>query len=996
MARVFVLDAMNLAYRAYYAFIRRPLVNTRGENTSAIFGFANTALKIRREEKPDYWALAWDGPGPKVRQQRFPSYKATRKPMPDDLTSQIGAIEELAWALGLPVVQETGIEADDVMATLARRGEAAGHEVVLVTSDKDLAQLVNDRIRILSPGRGEDYSWIDAAAVEAKWGVPPDRVRDVLALMGDTSDNIPGVPGIGEKTAIELIRQFGSLDALYERLGEVSRNAVRDKLAANRELAFLSRELLTVQVDVPVPEDWDALRCGPLHRDDLLAIARRYELIKLEKAALEISALEAESGPRAATRAAEPRDTTAGTRGIAVPLREESDAGTTATLVLPRPEPIPTFVPEPSPEPEPMLGAPTLFDGLEALPPPELPPAPVTLSPPTSEIQGSLDLWGDVPVADPALALEGLIDPLHEVRSRALHGIAILPISEGDDPRHDPLIGLALASHDGSTCYVPMAHETGANFSLAQVREWLGLGLADTSFPKVGTNLKRATHLLNSIGIRLGGVGSFDLGLGSFLCDPMRSHDLDSLARDFLGIELPPLVLPEAAKRGRTRTTFAMLSSTEAEAAARARAAVLFPLEQAIRAQLEAREQWRLYTDLEHPLIRVLTDMERAGVAVDRAVLADLSERAAVEIDRLRSELFALAGEEINLESGPQVARVLFEKLQLKPGGKTAGGALSTRSDVLEELAEAHPFPARLLEYRALTKLRSTYFEALPLQIESDGRIHTSFNQAGAATGRLSSYNPNLQNIPMRTAQGRAIRRAFVAPQGRVLIGADYSQIELRVMAHLSGDPNLIAAFESGEDVHANTARRVFGIPDGPLAPELRARAKIVNFGVMYGMGARSLSQQMGIGLGEAQEFIRNYFRVYARMREFLDQTIEQARVRGYVQTLLGRRMPMPGLQSPRGLERSNAERAAINAPIQGSAADLMKLAMVRVHRGLKRTRPSARLLLQVHDELLLEASLEDADLVSEVVRVEMEGCFPLRVPLLVSLGRGPTWFDVH
>jgi DNA polymerase-1 len=1016
MARVFVLDAMNLAYRAYYAFIRRPLVNTKGENTSAIFGFANTALKIRREERPDYWVLAWDGPGPKVRQKQFAGYKATRKPMPDDLLPQIPVIEELAWALGLPVVQEPGIEADDVMATLARRAEADGYEVVLVTSDKDLAQLVNERIKILAPGRGvgDDYTWMDAAAIEAKWGVPPERVRDVLALMGDTSDNIPGVPGIGEKTAIELIRAFGSLEALYERLGEVPRPAVRAKLEANRDMAFLSRDLLTVQTDVPVPENWDELRCGPLRRDDLLAIARRYELIKLEKSALEISAAESaacEPTSETASARAEPsappeRGSGASASGAvpSTPPRADRDLwatpapAATATIEARAPEPIPELAPELAPEPQPPPEEPTLFDGFEEFVPPprELPPTSLTLAPPTSEVQGSLDLWGDAPVEDPALALEGLLDPLHEVRARALHGLAILPISVGDDPRHDTLIGLALASRDGSTCYIPIAHETGANFSIGQVREWLGLGLADLSLAKVASNLKRATHLLNGVGVRLGGVGSFDLGLGSFLCDPMRSHDLDSLARDFLGVELPPLVPPETAKRGRTRVTVATLPSSEAETAARARAAVLFPLEQAIRAQLEAREMWRLYKDLEHPLIRVLTDMERAGVAVDRGVLAELSERARVEIERLRSELFALAGEEINLESGPQVARVLFEKLQLKPGGKTAGGALSTRSDVLEELATAHPFPARLLEYRALTKLQSTYFDALPLEIESDGRIHTSFNQAGAATGRLSSYNPNLQNIPMRSEQGRAIRRAFVAPEGRVLIGADYSQIELRVMAHLSGDPNLIAAFESGEDVHVNTARRVFGIADGPLPPELRARAKIVNFGVMYGMGPRSLSQQMGISLAESQEFIRNYFRVYARMREFLDQTIEQARTRGYVQTLLGRRCPMPGLQSPRGIERSNAERAAINAPIQGSAADLMKLAMVRVHRALKRTRPSARLLLQVHDELLLEAPLEDADAVSEVVRAEMEGCFPLRVPLTVSLGRGPTWFDVH
>jgi DNA polymerase-1 len=382
-------------------------------------------------------------------------------------------------------------------------------------------------------------------------------------------------------------------------------------------------------------------------------------------------------------------------------------------------------------------------------------------------------------------------------------------------------------------------------------------------------------------------------------------------------------------------------------------------------------------------------------VAIDRQALKEQGDRVAADMDRLEVELFELAGETVNLNSGPQIARVLFEKLKLKSGRRTKTG-YSTDSAVLEELAASHPFPARLLEYRALSKLRSTYLEALPQQADADGRIHTTFNQAGAATGRLSSSNPNLQNIPARTEQGRAIRRAFVASSGMLLVGADYSQIELRVMAHLSGDPALIEAFRTGEDVHAATARRVFGLPGGPVEPRLRARAKIVNFGIMYGMGARSLSQQMGLALPEAEEFIRQYFQVYARVREYLDATLEEARRRGWVQTLLARRRYLPALASTHGGERSNAERAAINTPIQGSAADLMKLAMIRVQGALKRHRPSARLLLQVHDELLLECPAGEAEAVSELVRHEMEGCFPLRVPLQAGTGRGPTWFDVH
>jgi DNA polymerase-1 len=510
----------------------------------------------------------------------------------------------------------------------------------------------------------------------------------------------------------------------------------------------------------------------------------------------------------------------------------------------------------------------------------------------------------------------------------------------------------------------------------------------------VGHDLKRDAHLLGSIGITFAGT-SFDVHIGSFLCDSARGRDLESLARDFLGIELPPLAPPPAARGG--RGGLSSLPVAEASPALAARAATLFPLAENLRAQLEARDQWSLYERLEHPLIKVLLDMERAGVAIDPRLLEDMGARAGEDLERLRRELLEMAGEELNLDSGPQVARILFEKLKLAPGGKTPSGALSTRSDVLEELAALHPFPARLLEYRALSKLKSTYYDALPRAIDArDGRVHTTFDQTGASTGRLSSSNPNLQNIPTRTPQGRAIRRAFVAPAGRLLVGADYSQIELRVVAHLSRDPNLMEAFASGQDVHESTARRIFGVAEGPLDPELRSRAKVVNFGILYGMGARSLSQQMGIGLAEAQEFIAGYFRVYARVREFLDATVEEARRRGFVSTLLGRRLYLPELSSTNGQRRSFAERVAINAPIQGSAADLMKLAMIRVHRALKQRMPSARLLLQVHDELLLESPAAEVEAVSELVRTEMVGCFPLEVPLEVSVGTGPTWFDVH
>jgi len=930
MPRFIVFDAMNLTYRAYHALLTRdredpskwvPLRNSRGEATNAILGFANTVLKIRREEKPDYWALAWDGPGKTFRHDRFAEYKATRKPMPDDLLSQVQPVEQMAKALGLPVIQIPGMEADDVMATLARRAEEDGLDVVLITGDKDLVQLVSDRVKVLAPlRRGEEYAWIDRAAVIERWGVPPEHVVDVLALLGDTIDNVPGVPGIGDKTADELLRAYGSLEGIYEHLAEIKKPSIRARLESHREQAFLSRELVTVKTDLELECTWEDLRVQAIRPDAFRELVLRYELKALERRLPEIA-------------------------------REEQMR--------------PVMTPAPEPRPEPAAAAP--------------------------QTQGSLDLWL-TPQESTAAAPADLEASLRAVLAEARGGLAIHPLHDGDHPRTARVIGLALASAGGS-CYLPIAHEGAANLGIDRLRDGLGLPLADAAVPKIGVDLKRDAHLMEGLGLELmlAEGEHTDLRVLSFLCDPERDHSLEALARDFLGVTLPPL--GEAPGGRRTKPS---ALPVEVGAMVARTAATLIPLAQALRAQLEARDQWRLYETLERPLTPVLLDMERAGVRLDATALRQMSRAAAEEIDRLRVELVALAGEPVNLDSGPQVAKVLFETLGLKAKGRTPGGALSTRQDVLEDLASAHAFPARLLEYRAVTKLRSTYFDALPAEVDPrDGRVHTVFDQAGAATGRISSSHPNLQNIPMRTERGRRIRQAFVAAPGSVLVGADYSQIELRVMAHLSGDPALSAAFESGDDVHDRTARSIFKV-QGPLDPGLRARAKIVNFGIMYGMGARSLAQQMGIPLPEAQAFIAEYFRAFGGVRAFLDRTMADARQQGFVATLLGRRRYLPGLDSAHGGERSATERAAINTPIQGSAADLMKLAMIRVAAALKAHIPSARLLLQVHDELLLECAEQDADLVSERVKAEMEGCFPLRVPLVVTVGRGSTWFDVH
>jgi DNA polymerase-1 len=975
LSRLVVLDALGLAYRAYYAFIGRPLRNSRGENTSAIVGFSNSALKLRRELAPDYWALAWDGPGPTFRHQLYPGYKATRPPMPGDLAAQLDPIEELAQDLGLPVIEKSGMEADDVMATLATRAAEAGHEVVLVTGDKDMLQVVSERVTVLNPqGKGEDYQRIDATAVREKWGVGPEHIRDVLALMGDTSDDIPGVPGVGEKTAVELMSRFGSLESLYERLDEVTKPALKNRLVTHRDLAFLSRDLATVRRDLDLGLDLDELRIAPIRRDDLRAFAQRWEVRRLERVADEQGVTAA--GDKVASRPAERRGSAA------------EQPGTGVTLGAPRPSRVEAAAAVSSRGP---VAAPAgdLFAALAVTSPA---PRPADVAPVTAT-QGELDLWSAAATATLAgPGLDETIERLNAVRARSPHGLGLVAVWDGPDPRHARLVGLTVSARDGTACYLPIAHEGGPVFPIERVREWLAPALGDPATLKVAHDLKRLRHVLAAAGLPLEG-GAFDLHLGSFLCDPSRDHSLAGLARDFLAIELEPIEAP--AVRGRPRPGPAALPVSLVAPAAERRAAALFPVADQLFAQLERAEQWPLYRDLEHPLIGVLWAMERAGVALDPAVLTTMSQEATRELARLESELYALAGEPVNLNSGPQLGRILFEKLGLKTGKRTKTG-YSTDSEVLESLASTHAFPRLLLEWRALSKLQSTYLDALPASVDpGDARVHTTYEQTGAATGRLSSSDPNLQNIPMRTEQGRAIRRAFVAAPGMTMIGADYSQIELRVMAHLSRDPGLIEAFATGEDVHASTARRIFKV-SGALDPALRARAKIVNFGIMYGMGSRSLAQQMGITLEEARAFIDDYFGAFAGVRRFLDRTVAEARERGWVETILKRRRYLPALRSDNGLERSNAERAAINTPIQGSAADLVKLAMIKVHQSLERGRSPARLLLQVHDELLLECPVGDADEVAAIVQREMESCYELKVPLTVSLGRGRSWFDVH
>ncbi|MEP7028929.1 MAG: DNA polymerase I, partial [Candidatus Eisenbacteria bacterium] len=906
------------------------------------------------QEKPDYWALAWDSELPTRRHVSYPEYKAHRPPMPEDLVRQLPQIQSVARALGLPVIEVPGTEADDVMATLTRRAVAEDMDVVLVTNDKDLQQLVTPHVTVLAPGGGgKDDVWMDEAAVQAKWGVPPSGLRDVLALMGDSSDNIPGVPGVGEKTAVDLIAQFGSLDALYARLPEVKRDSLRLKLFEHRDRAFESQDLVKVDDDLPIREPWQELSVQPIEGPRLAALAQELGLARLARYAGE-AAKAAGAAPAATTEAAEPE----------VAPAPETDAGQLGFGFDASPASAPL------PRPARAGGAPAVSAGAGD----ELPAA---FGPPVRI------------VTDPA-ELRALVERLAALPS----GFAIDTETTSEDPLKARLVGVGL-SWGEAPVYLPIAHAGGPNLPLEAFETAFAPLLADPRVPKIGQHFKYDQLVLRGAGLAVAGLAC-DTMVASYLLDPETPHNLDFLARTHLGVEkIPTSAL--LGKRGKDQTTMDLLPVPLVAAYCGEDAHVTWLLAEQFVPQLVAQGQAALFRDVEIPLSDVLADMEWEGVALDAPFLAAMSTRITEEIAGLEKRIHDVAGKTFNIQSTQQLGEILFGQLGL-PGGRKTKTGFSTDSEVLEELATRHDLPRLVLQYRQLTKLKSTYVDALPaLVLPRDGRLHTSFHQTVAATGRLSSSDPNLQNIPFRTPLGREVRRAFVARPGWKLVSADYSQVELRLMAHLSRDPALVDAFARGEDVHARTAQRVFGLP-GSQAPtaEQRAMAKVVNFGVMYGMGSRSLARQLGIPVPEATKFIDEYYRTHEGVKRYLEGEVESARAKGYSETILGRRRALPALTQSNGLARSIAERAAINAPIQGSAADLIKVAMVRLARDLEARGLAARLVLQVHDELLVECPVGELEVAQKAVVEAMTHAMQLSVPLEVQVGAGDNWFEVH
>ncbi|PLX50432.1 MAG: DNA polymerase I [Desulfobulbaceae bacterium] len=880
---VYLVDGSAYIYRAYHAIT--PLTNSKGLATHATLGFINTLLRVIREKTPSHMAVAFDVKGPTFRHEIYSDYKANRPTMPDDLACQIPYIHALVAAYNIPILKEEGMEADDLIASAARRLKDQGHEVIVVSGDKDLLQLVAEGITAWEPMKDVI---MDQEFIRHKYGIAPEQLLDFFALIGDTSDNIPGIAGVGPKTAAKLLNEHGSLDNLLAHLDRLKKSKLKENLMAGRELVLLSRRLIDLKDDLQVPGDLESYRLQTADIPELQRLYRELEFNKLLK----------ESGP---ARQLDPQSF------HAVSTRAE----------------------------------------LEAV---------------VNKIRQS-----------PFLVIDTETTSLQ--------------------PLEAELVGISLAVSTSEAWYIAIGHRDAddkllaGQLDLATVRQQLAALLADTAIAKLGHNIKYDLRVLAHHDMPLAGP-LFDTMIVSYLLEPSRrSHSLDDLSLDFLDLGLTSFA--EVTGKDKRSNAFAYVGLEEACNYSCEDVAATLLLWQELHAQLDKIGCWQLFTDVEMTLVPILAEMEEYGILTDPAILKRLSRQFSEQIAELERTIHQLAGEEFNINSPKQLGTILFDKLALPHGKKTKTG-YSTDVKVLEKLAAYHDLPAAVLNYRSLSKLKSTYVDALQEQINSrTGRIHTSFNQTVTATGRLSSSNPNLQNIPIRTEEGQRIREAFIAPADHFFLAADYSQIDLRVLAHYSQDEALLAAFRNGEDIHNKTAAEIFRVNAMLISPQMRRVAKSINFGIVYGMSAFGLSNQLRINRKEAQTFIDRYFEVYKGVQRYMEEIVAQAREDGYVTTLLGRRRNLPEIASSNKTRREFAERTAINSPIQGTAADIIKLATIKGHTLLKEKKLAARLLLQIHDELVFEVPAAEFDETAELVKGAMESVMELDVPLLVNISQG-------
>lgn len=912
--KLILIDGHALAYRAFHA-LPTDMKTTHGELTNAVYGFTSMLLNVLRDEKPTHIAVTFDK-GYTFRDEVYPDYKANRAEMADELCVQMDRIRQVIEALNIPVFEQEGYEADDLLGTLARQAEEQGIETLIVTGDTDILQLVNEHTRVLtSRRRFSDTVTYDPVGVRERYGLDPRQLVDYKALVGDKSDNIPGVPGVGEKTAVNLLQRYGSLEAIYEHLDEIPPR-FRDKLAAGRESAFLSKRLATIARDAPVRLDLEACRVRSYDRARVMDLFRELEF-----------------------------------RSLAERLPVERDG-------------IPPHGPQQL----------SLFEA-----------APVAIpSPPT-------------PAAD--YQTVGDEQALRELIARLGRAPAFTFDTETThtDPMRAELVGLAFTDDAGRGYYIPLAAPPGdPQLPPESALKALAPLLGDPAKPKYGHNLKYDLAVLERAGVRVEGL-VFDTMIAEWLTNPASKNlGLKALAWARLKQEMTPIA--SLIGQGKQQITMRQVPVAQVTTYACADVDMTHRLVSVLEAELKEKHLWRLFTEIEMPLVPVLAAMEMAGVRLDVPFLERMSAELAGRLRELEARIQEIVGYPFNVNSTQQLSDALFKKLGLPTQGvrKTQSGHFSTQADVLERLRSKHPVIEVILEQRELAKLKSTYVDALPKLVNPNtGRLHTSYNQTGTVTGRLSSSDPNLQNIPIRTELGRQVRRAFVAEPGWQLISADYSQVELRIMAHVSGDEGLLGAFARGEDIHTTTAAAIFGVPLVQVTPEMRRVAKAVNFGLAYGQTAYGLAQTTGLTQGEAENFIKTYFERFPRVREYIDTTKALATRQGYVETLLGRRRYFPELLPGSHADhnvRLAAERMAINAPIQGSAADIIKIAMIRLHRALGERGFRARMILQVHDELVVEAPNEEVDGVAPLMRQVMESAFDLKAPLKADLTVGPTW----
>ena len=958
---LYLIDVSALAYRSFYAFITNPLKNSKGQETSAIYGFASHTLRLIKECKPSHIAFVKDLPKKTFRHAMYSEYKAHRKPMPEGLASQLPIIDAFVGKSGLRTVALEGYEADDVMATLALQAKAKGMKVYIVTRDKDMMQLVDDQIFLFELGKNNQGSDImGAKEVKAKMGVPPEKIVDYLSLIGDASDNVPGVAKIGPKTAVDLLETYGNLDNLYKNVDNITKKGLRENLKNDRDNAFLSQKLVTLHADLKLPIELDDLCCPTLDAAALTAFLEEWELKSLLKMI---------PGPKAAAAKAAPTK--------AAPAKPASSAAPAAGETDDE-----ALVQE--------LDAELASDG-------------------TSIVTGSAPSR-DLFEPGPALHYELVATPeaLAALCSKLSAAVLIAVDTETTDldTKVAKLVGICLSIEACAGYYIPVGHVEGPNLLLAEVVAALKPILDNPAKRLIFHNAKYDLPVLARHGLLPAGIEKpgklVDTMVAAYLANPGERHlSLDDLSQRYFGHVMIPIEdligKPARGAAAKPQKSFAEVPVAEACRYGAEDADITFRLWEVYEPELKEKELIDLYFNEEMALLPVLVVMEGKGITLDVEALKVMSVQLGQEIKSLETDIHALAGGEFNINSPTQLQEVLFEKLRLKTGKKTKTG-YSTDADVLQKLEGEHEIIAKLLDYRESTKLLGTYVDALPLMVHPlTGRIHTSYSQVIAATGRLSSINPNLQNIPIRTAMGKVIRKCFTASSpDKVLLCADYSQIELRMLAHLSGDPALREAYRLNIDIHTRTAAALYGVPEDKVTSEMRRSAKVVNFGVLYGMGATRLAAQLKIPRAEASSFIDNYFSTYAMVEHYIRATVDQGRKLGYVETLTKRRRYLPDLLSDNRQFKENAERIAANTPIQGSAADLIKIAMINIHAKLEASDLECDMLLQVHDELVFEVPESEVAAVSKLVKAEMEGAMKLEVPLVVEIGTGHNWLEAH